>query len=220
MADPSLLFIPRIPTSDDPQPGTDAAIDYREMERWARYLRDSIYPLGTMRPTANKTAAPGWMICDGSAIQRIQYSSLFNTIGTTYGVGDGSTTFNIPDCRGRVLMGSGTASGGTVNRVLGSSGGTDAGPTITNANLPQHTHTTPSHQHSIHAKYTTNATHTHQGIGGFVAENPNPQDGDSSPSPSTNIDGSGTSGTAGSATPTPINTTPAYVVVNYEIRVL
>ena len=49
-----------------------------------------------------------WKICDGSAISRATYSALFAVIGTTYGVGDGSTTFNLPDLRGRVPVGVGT----------------------------------------------------------------------------------------------------------------
>ena len=48
----------------------------------------------------------GWLACDGLAVSRVTYLDLFNVIGTTYGVGDGSTTFNLPDYRGRVGMGS------------------------------------------------------------------------------------------------------------------
>ena len=51
------------------------------------------------------TAAPtGWLYCDGSAVSRATYATLFSVIGTHYGAGDGVTTFNLPDCRGRVLV--------------------------------------------------------------------------------------------------------------------
>jgi microcystin-dependent protein len=61
-------------------------------------------------------AAPpsGWLLCDGAAISRSTYSVLFGVIGTVYGPGDGSTTFNVPDLRGRVAVGY-AVSGGHVD---------------------------------------------------------------------------------------------------------
>ena len=53
---------------------------------------------------AGSTAPSGWFICDGSAISRTTYSDLYTVIGTTYGSGDGATTYNLPDCRGRVVV--------------------------------------------------------------------------------------------------------------------
>jgi microcystin-dependent protein len=212
MADPSLLNIPRIPATDDPQSGTDTATDLRTIERWGRYLRDSVWPVGIMRPIATATPNVDWLICDGSAVPRLQYVTLFNKIGTTYGVGDGTSTFNIPDCRGRVLLGAGTASGGTVNRVLGSSGGAEG---ITAANMPSHQHTTPSHLHGLSAsKFTGAAAHTHAGVGGGIAENGNPTDGGSNPFASTDT----TAGGLTTATGTGTAYSPPFVTVNYEIR--
>ena len=63
---------------------------------------------GTIQMYAGSIAPEGFLICDGSAINRIDYSVLFSIIGQTYGVGDGVTTFNIPDLRGRVPLGAGT----------------------------------------------------------------------------------------------------------------
>lgn len=57
---------------------------------------------------AGAAAPSGWLLCDGSAVSRTTYSTLFAVVGTTYGVGDGSTTFNIPDLQGRFPMGKGT----------------------------------------------------------------------------------------------------------------
>lgn len=62
-------------------------------------------PIGTIVGYAGATAPDGWLICDGSAISRSLYSALFSAIGATYGAGDGSTTFNIPDYRDRVPVG-------------------------------------------------------------------------------------------------------------------
>lgn len=70
-------------------------------------------PTGTMWMTANAAAPSGWLLCDGSAVSRTGgNANLFAAIGTTYGAGDGSTTFNLPDMRGRVPVGVGTGTGG------------------------------------------------------------------------------------------------------------
>ena len=63
-------------------------------------------PIGSMIPYGSQNNIPSnWKICDGSAISRETYAELFNIIGTSYGAGDGSTTFNLPDKRGRVSVG-------------------------------------------------------------------------------------------------------------------
>lgn len=59
----------------------------------------------------------GWLLCDGSAVDRTTYRHLFNTIGTRYGNGDGTTTFNIPDLRGRVPIGTGQGPGLSERRI-------------------------------------------------------------------------------------------------------
>jgi microcystin-dependent protein len=72
------------------------------------------------------TSAPtGWLACDGSAVSRTTYSDLFSAIGTTWGVGDGSTTFNVPDLRGAFLRGSGSHGTGTM-----ADGNAFAGPSV------------------------------------------------------------------------------------------
>lgn len=58
-------------------------------------------PSGSMVDYAGTTAPSGWLMCDGSAISRTTYANLFSAIGTSYGVGNGSSTFNLPDFRGR-----------------------------------------------------------------------------------------------------------------------
>jgi len=62
-------------------------------------------PSGVVFPFAGTTAPYGYLICDGRAVSRTDYADLFLMIGTTYGIGDGSTTFNLPDYRGRFLRG-------------------------------------------------------------------------------------------------------------------
>ncbi len=71
-----------------------------------------IIPVGGMIEFAGSSAPTGWLFCDGSAVSRTTYASLFSAIGTTYGPGNSSTTFNLPDFRGRVAVGAGTGAGG------------------------------------------------------------------------------------------------------------
>ena len=82
-----------------------------------------------VNPYAGATAPAGWLLCWGQAISRTVYSTLFTAIGTTYGVGDGSTTFLLPDMRGRVAAGKDNMGGTSADRLLGQSQGM-AGSTL------------------------------------------------------------------------------------------
>lgn len=77
-------------------------------------------PAGTIIYTARSTAPTGYLKADGSAVSRTTYLTLFNAISTTYGAGDGSTTFNLPDLRGEFLRGLDDGRGVDTNRLLGS----------------------------------------------------------------------------------------------------
>ena len=109
-------------------------------------------PLGTVLPIATESVPEGWMLCDGREISIEEYQDLYDLIGTTYGAGDSAfwaqvffpaTTFNIPDLRGRTIIGAddmgGELSGLLSNHdgVLGSSGGEEAHQ-LTESELPQH----------------------------------------------------------------------------------
>jgi len=98
----------------------------------------SAVPTGTLSMFAGSTAPTGYLICDGTAVSRSTYSALFTAIGTTYGAGDASTTFNLPDLRGRAPIGVGTGTGLTA-RTLGATTGTET-VTLTEAQMPSHTH--------------------------------------------------------------------------------
>ena len=71
----------------------------------ANNLNQTINLTGFIQMYAGSTAPIGWLMCDGSAVSRTTYADLFDVIGTDYGSGDGSTTFNLPDLRGRVAVG-------------------------------------------------------------------------------------------------------------------
>ena len=62
-------------------------------------------PVGMIMPSASQGSITDWLLCDGSAVSRTEYSKLFNAIGTTYGSGDGSTTFNLPNIAGKMIIG-------------------------------------------------------------------------------------------------------------------
>ncbi len=75
-------------------------------------------PSGTVIMTARSTAPSGFLLCDGSAVSRTTYAALFSAISTTWGSGDGSTTFNLPDMRGAAPAGAGTSTGYTQNETI------------------------------------------------------------------------------------------------------
>lgn len=102
---------------------------------------------GAVLPTGT-----AWVWANGEAISRTQYAALFAVFGTTYGAGDGSTTFNVPDKRGRVGIGAGQGTGLT-NRLLGAKGG-EENHLLALAEVPSHTHSAtphdPGHTHGIY----------------------------------------------------------------------
>lgn len=80
-------------------------------------LPAGIIPSGVLVPYAGATAPSGWLLCFGQAVSRTTYAALFAAIGTSWGVGDGSTTFNLPDMRGRVAAGQDNMGGTAAGRL-------------------------------------------------------------------------------------------------------
>lgn len=95
---------------------------------------------GIIIPFAGTVAPQGCLFCDGAAVSRTTYAALFAVIGTTYGAGDGETTFNVPDLAGRVVIGS------SQSHALGTTGGSET-VTLTADQLPAHVHEVPQHGH-------------------------------------------------------------------------
>ena len=102
------------------------------------------FPSGVVTPFAGSAAPDGWLLCNGAAVSRATYADLFTVLGTTFGVGDGSTTFNLPDLRGRMAVGAGAGSGLTA-RTLAATGGEEQ-HALTIGELPSHAHTI-THDH-------------------------------------------------------------------------
>jgi microcystin-dependent protein len=110
-------------------------------------------PVGTVVDYAGSTAPSGWLLCYGQAVSRTTYSALYAIIGTTYGTGDGSTTFNLPDVRGRVIAGKDDMGGTSANRLTNQTGGLDGDVLGANGGAETHTLTEaqmPSHKHDIY----------------------------------------------------------------------
>ncbi|WP_157384513.1 tail fiber protein [Nitratireductor soli] len=121
------------------------------------YLPAGLGPL----PYSGASAPTGWLLCYGQAVSRTTYADLFTAIGTVYGTGDGSTTFNLPDMRGRVPAGQDDMGGSSANRltdqtngvdgdVLGAAGGAET-QALSVAQLPVHNHGGASGADGAHA---------------------------------------------------------------------
>ena len=104
----------------------------------ARNILGVIDPAGTIKMFGGSTAPDGYLLCDGQAVSRTDYAELFAAIGTTYGAGDGSTTFNVPDLQGRFPLGAGAGNGLTA-RTVGQKDGEER-HTLTVAEMPAHSH--------------------------------------------------------------------------------
>jgi microcystin-dependent protein len=148
-------------------------------------------PTGTIVMYGAATAPGGWLTCNGSAISRTGFSALFSIISTTYGPGDGVSTFNLPNLAGRFPLGVGQSSAaGATNHLLGSTGGEET-HTLALAELAAHSHTItdrthshsdPGHSHTGytsthgHTAHDTGHTHTYTwvGTGGGISSGGNP----------------------------------------------
>lgn len=115
---------------------------------------DTRIPSGSMQMYGGAASPSGWLLCNGTAVSRTTYADLFAVVGTTYGTGDGSTTFNLPNLKNRFPVGAGDV------YTPGDQGGL-ASVTLTNAEMPSHTHVGPSHNHTVNPPNTATSGDTH-----------------------------------------------------------
>ena len=164
-----------------------------------------LMPSGTVLPYAG-SVLPGnpndYLFCNGAAVSRSTYSTLFTAIGTTYGVGDGSTTFNLPDLRGRVIAGQDNMGGTSAN-------------TLTDAQADQLGGTLGAEDHTL----TVNEmpSHSHGGIepAGGTGTNTNGFDVDSPASGNGTVQEKFTTNTGGGAAHNNVQPT---IILNYIIK--
>jgi microcystin-dependent protein len=140
-----------------------------------------MFPGTVVHYGGSSTPPSGWLLCDGSAISRTTYSALFDIIGTTYGTGDGVNTFNIPDLRGRFILGKNVGLTPLITRVpspvdLGDTGG-ESDHVLTLNEMPAHTHSVNSNdQQTTNGSVGTNSGNTiwTSYVGGGQAHNTTP----------------------------------------------
>jgi microcystin-dependent protein len=188
-----------------------------------------VFPAGVVLPFAGAAAPDGWLLCDGSAISRTTYARLFATIGTSFGVGDGSTTFNLPNTQGVFIRGAGSqtisainysgtlgakANDATKKNGLEVSGGTASLTGTTSFASTSHTHRQTS---NFTAGFFNGAGYKYTGGGESVV-------GNSFVSTSTPLGGTPSGTVSISSTPASINngdaeTCPANLGMNHIIKV-
>jgi len=167
----SLGNVQLVPNGTDTIAGTNA--NYRIPSRTSiELLSDGIsewmlgkgpeHFIGQMIEFAVATAPLGFVPCDGAAISRTGNAGLFNVAGTTFGVGDGSTTFNVPAMARRTVVGSGGSGTGTLGNAIGNTGG-EENHQLTVPELASHTHT----KDIVRGVWQSNASsNTNEGVWG------------------------------------------------------
>ena len=154
-------------------PVTASAGDLTGATLASNVVSSALIPVGVINPYAGSTAPTGWLLCSNQPVSRTTYSALFAVIGTTYGSGDGSTTFNVPDLRGRTVAGLDNMDGTDAGRLdIANSRGTVVGTqyvTLTSAQsgVPAHSHANTLTNNAVTSgAMSANSTHDHGGVTG------------------------------------------------------
>jgi microcystin-dependent protein len=128
--------------------------------------------VGEIRMFAGNFPPSGWLFCDGSTLPISEYETLFQLIGTTYG-GDGESTFNIPDLRGRIPVHQGTNPATGTNYQMGEMAGVET-VTLTTQQMPQHNHalTATTNPPATQLNPGGNLLGNSQGLMPYIQENP------------------------------------------------
>ena len=156
-----------------------------------------VSPAGNVSATARASAPDGWLLCDGSAVSRTTYEVLFTAISTTYGAGNGSTTFNVPNLKGRMPVG--VDSGQTEFNTLGETGG---------AKTHSHTLASAWAALSVTAGYIRQNRRGGVSWSGNIRGNTSPESYSGSESYGTNLGGQTDDS----------STLPPYIALNYIVK--
>ena len=112
-------------------------------------------PIGSIQPWLGASTPSGWLVCTGQAVSRSTYSGLFSVISTRFGVGNGSTTFNVPDLQGYQVAGAGAGLGNVDNTTTFRQGSVDA------HSIAAHAGTAAEHSHALTYTAFTELEHTY-----------------------------------------------------------
>lgn len=127
-------------------------------------LAAAILPTGSIQLSATLNMGSGFLLCNGQAVSRTTYAALFSAIGTRYGAGDGSTTFNVPDIQGRSPIGAGTGDGLTFRDINAPEVGEER-HTQTVDEMPEHTHAPRAPMTEIFGRVAAGGLNTSLGSG-------------------------------------------------------
>lgn len=178
----------------------------------------NVMPSGTIMQYAGATAPTGYLICDGSAVSRTTYATLFAVTSTTYGVGNGSTTFNLPNLQSRLPIGAGTGSGLTL-RTRGTTYGTETF-TLASGNIPQLTsgNMSANASHS-HTQLRPSYVYVGPGAGGGALYSGNYiQTSDNVSGPQIQSQSTEHTHSVGNITPSAVTFLPPSLALNYIIK--
>jgi len=187
-----------VPSTGDPRDSGPLRNAFQKLLNMLSGVQLLVCPPGTVLAFAGPAAPAGWLICNGQTVSRTDYAQLYAAIGTTFGAGNNTTTFNLPDLRGRTVIGAGQGQG-LSNRTRGQTGGEEA-HALTLQEMPSHTHLAPTAQNDTAGLYEI-PQGAHGGTTGFGSYDYNgaaPTDA--------------TGGNAGH------NTMPPFLALNYIIR--
>lgn len=134
------------------------AVTNKDLSSLTNTFPSALSPVGSMTAFAGSAAPTGWQLCDGTALNRTTFAALFAVCGTLFGAGDGSTTFNVPNFKGRVPVG--IDAGQTEFDVRGETGGAKT-HALSAGEMPAHTHVI-DHGHSA-SSGTVSSDHSHSG---------------------------------------------------------
>jgi microcystin-dependent protein len=143
-----LFSIPHTYIEFEDYPSTNTPLNATNLNQMQNAIHDEIKsftPVGVISSYAGPIAPTGWLICNGAAISRTEYATLFEVIGTTYGSGDGETTFNLPNLKGRVPVG--LDSNDTDFDTSGNTGG-EKTHTLNVDEIPGHNHMGRMYSHN------------------------------------------------------------------------
>lgn len=176
------VSIPHVIANGQPTDGDKLGANFAAVQAWSTGVDSQLAqvpglatPVGVVVPYSGVTAPTGWLLADGSAVSRTTYANLFAVIGTTFGAGNGSTTFNLPNLKGRFPVGRDALTSPFVN--LAATGGSKDAAVVAHTHPIDHVHPQVStssdgaHSHNVSGDSTLHL-YDNDGTGNSIAAGP------------------------------------------------